>query len=408
MKKTTASKNKYNSTIAACCIAYITQSIVVNFAPLLFVTFHTVYNIPLAKVTLLIAVSFVTQLIVDLLSAKIVDNLGRKPCIIFAHLISSIGFVLLGILPELFSNPFVGIVLACIMYSLGSGLIEVLASPIIDSCPSDNKQAIMSLLHSFFCWGTVLVVLLSTTFFYFFGTENWKFLACLWALIPLLNTVFFFFVPIPESLPEEKNITLTSLFKNKFFWLLALAMLCGGAAELSISQWASTIAESSLGISKTVGDLAGPCLFAVLMGIARITHSKISHKVNLTKYMFICGIICSASYFLFAFTKVPIISFIGCAAAGFACGVFWPGTFSYASERCHGGTAIFALLALAGDTGCTVGPSVVGFTADIFGENLSIGIVAASIFPIIFTILSLYFCKFDKTITNVVKKKNMK
>lgn len=384
-------RNNYNHTITACCISYITQSIVVNFAPLLFLTFNKVYGIPISRVTLLITISFVTQLIIDLLSAKFVDKIGRRPCIIFAHTIAAVGFISLGILPSIFTDPFAGIVTSCILYSCGSGLIEVLASPIIDSCPSENKQSVMSLLHSFFCWGTVLVILLSTAFFYFFGTENWKTLACLWAVIPLFNTIYFIFVPIPESPPEEKNTKITTLLKSKTFLLMAVAMLCGGAAEQAISQWASAFAESSLRIPKTVGDIAGPCTFAVLMGLSRTIHSKISHRVNLTKYMFICGTLCTISYILTAFTQYPLIALIGCALCGFSCGVFWPGTFSYASERCPGGgTALFAILALAGDAGCTIGPSVVGFTAGLCGDSLSHGIIASAIFPLIFTVLLSY------------------
>ena len=392
-------RNNYRHTIASCCISYVVQSIVVNFAPLLYLTFNTVYEIPLSKVTLLITITFITQLLTDLLSTKLTDKIGCRPCILFAHIMAAIGFISLGTLPDLLADPFIGLAFACVIYSLGGGLIEVLASPIIESCPSDNKSGLMSLLHSFYCWGTVFVILVSIVFFCFFGTQNWKILTFIWAIIPLFNTVYFILVPIPDILSEEKNIKILSLLKNKTFLLLAAAMLCGGAAEQAVSQWASAFAESSLGISKTLGDLLCPCMFAALMGLSRTLHSKISCRLDLSKYMFISGLICCASYMLTSLSSYPLAALAGCALCGFSCGVFWPGVFSLATEKCsYGGTALFALLALAGDAGCTLGPSIVGFTAELLNENISAGVLAAALFPLLFTVILFFILrKYNKT-----------
>lgn len=386
--------------VAACCLAYVTQSIAVNFAPLLFLTFNRIYGIPLSKITLLITLSFAVQLITDLFSAKFADILGSRSCMAVAHILTALGYIGLGIFPEIFPSPFIGIVTACILYSCGCGLIEVIATPIISSYSKSKNTCLLSLLQSFFCWGTVFVIILSTVFFYLFNTENWQILSCIWAIIPAINVFLFLLVPLPSKNKNGKKDNVFLLVKNPLFWILAIIMLCGGAAEHSISQWASVFTESYLNIPKALGDILGPCVFATLMGAARIVHAKINKKIDLTNYMFFCGILCTASFFMTAFIKIPPISFIGFALCGFSCGVFWPGTFSLATEKFTAtGTTLFALLAFAGDTGSTLGPSIVGFTASITGNNLSLGIIFSVIFPIIFTLCISILYKKNK-ITN--------
>ena len=376
-------KSAYRKTMYACFIGYIVQAIVNNFAPLLFVTFQNSYQIPLSKITLLITVNFLIQLLIDLLSAGFIDKIGYRASVLLAHGYSVAGIIALTVLPELLPDPFVGILISVMIYAVGGGLIEVLISPIVEACPSDNKEKAMSLLHSFYCWGHVGVVLLSTAFFAVFGTEHWKILALLWAVIPLCNLIFFTRVPI-YSLTEdgEQGCGLRELFRTPVFWRLMVMMLCAGASEQSVSQWASTFAEQGLSVSKTVGDLAGPMAFAFLMGIARLIYGKFGERLPLDRFMKSSVLLCLASYLVLAFVPIPVLGLIGCAICGFSVGILWPGTFSKASVAIkNGGTALFAMLTLAGDIGCAGGPTLAGFVSSVFGNNLHIGVLSAIIFP---------------------------
>lgn len=377
--------NPYNKTIYACFIGYIVQAIVNNFVPLLFLTFQAQYGIPLSKITLLITFNFGLQLLVDLLSVGFIDRIGYRASAILAHVCAAAGFILLTVLPDCFADPFVGIFLSVLVYAIGGGLLEVLISPIVEACPTDNKEKAMSLLHSFYCWGHVGVVLLSTLFFSLFGTESWKFAALFWAIIPICNVILFSRVPI-ASLTEggDKGLSLKELIANKLFWIFILLMVCSGASEQAVSQWASTFAEKGLGVSKTVGDLAGPMAFAILMGTSRAIYGKYGDRIDLEKFMVFSTLLCIGSYLLIALVPHPMIGLLGCAVTGLSVGIMWPGTFSMASATIKGGsTAMFAFLALAGDLGCSGGPSLVGCVSGSFGDNLRFGIMAALIFPIL-------------------------
>ncbi|MBQ8861627.1 MAG: MFS transporter [Clostridia bacterium] len=383
-------KPTYKTTIFACFVGYIVQAIVNNFAPLLFITFQNTYNIPLSQITLLVTINFGVQLTVDLLSTLFVDKIGYRTSIVIAQFFSAAGLILLTVLPEVMP-PFAGILLAVIVYAIGGGIIEVLISPIMESCPTDNKEKAMSLLHSFYCWGHVGVVLISTAFFTIFSIENWRILAYVWALIPLINSVIFIKTPIAPLIADgEKGMTLAELFKSKIFWLLVVMMVCSGACEQAVSQWASAFAEIGLGISKTAGDLAGPMTFAVLMGGARAFYGKYGDKINLDKFMAGSAALCVASYLLASLVPNPIVNLIGCAVCGFSVGIMWPGTFSRAASTLRtGGTAMFALLALAGDLGCSAGPTLVGFVSDNAGGNMKAGIFAATLFPAVMLVCLL-------------------
>lgn len=378
----------YKKTVTACFIGYVVQAIINNFVPLLFVIFQTDYQIPLSQITLLITVNFLVQLAVDLLSAGLVDKIGYRISVVTAHAFCIAGIVSLTLLPELFRNPFVGILISVMIYALGGGLIEVLISPIVEACPSDNKEKAMSLLHSFYCWGHVGVVLISTAFFALFGTANWKILALIWALVPLFNLIFFTRVPINSLTSEEEHgLGIKELLKTPAFWLLTVMMLCAGASEQAVSQWASTFAEQGLGVSKTVGDIAGPMSFALLMGISRLIYGKFGEKMNLNRFMIFSVLLCITSYLVIAFVPIPVFGLIGCAICGFSVGILWPGTFSKASATIkNGGTALFAFLALAGDVGCMTGPTLAGFVSDASGNNLHIGILSAIVFPAVMLI----------------------
>jgi len=377
-------RENYNHTLIASYIGYITQAIINNFAPLLFLTFQNTYKIPLSKITLLVTVNFCIQLTVDLLSAKFVDKIGYRTSIVTAHIAAAVGLTGLGVFPELFNNPYIGLLLAISIYAIGGGIIEVLVSPIVEACPTDKKSAVMSLLHSFYCWGHVGVILLSTLFFVLFGIENWRTLAIIWALIPLFNSFYYSQVPIATLTEDGESMPIKKLLSTKLFWIFVLLMICSGSSEQAMSQWASAFAESGLKVSKTIGDLAGPCMFATLMGCSRLFYSKFSEKINLKVFMIASSFLCIFSYLLAAFSPYPALALVGCGLCGLSVGIMWPGTFSLAAENCpKGGTAMFAFLALAGDLGCSSGPTVVGFISEKFNDNLKFGLLFAVIFPLL-------------------------
>jgi MFS family permease len=392
--------DKYRKTLIASYLGFITQAIAANFAPLLFLTFHKSLGIPLGQVALISTTFYFTQLIVDVICGKLADKIGYRTAAVVSEVTSAAGLIGLAVLPFVLPDPFVGIIISVIIYAIGSGLIEVLVSPIVEACPFEHKEAVMSLLHSFYCWGSVGVILLSTAFFAVFGVENWRWLSCIWALIPLYNIFNFATCPI-ESLTEDgKGMTFGALFKTPMFLLGIILMVCAGASEMSMAQWASAFVESALGLSKTVGDLAGPCLFAVTMGISRVIYGKHGDKIELTGYMLGSGTLCLACYILAAISHNPIISLIGCIMCGFSVGIMWPGTISILSKRLPlGGTAMFALLAMAGDLGGAFGPAVVGYVTQLNNDDLKTGMLAACVFPIVL-VASVLLIK-----TNVVKKR---
>lgn len=390
-------KNEYNKTIRSCFVAYIVQAIVNNFVPLLFLTFQRTYDIPLSQITMLITFNFGVQLLVDLLSVSFVDRLGYRFCMVLAHILSAAGLIFLTVLPEILPSAFAGILTAVMIYAIGGGLLEVLVSPVVESCPSDNKEKAMSMLHSFYCWGHVGVVLISTVFFSAFGITNWKILAVLWAIVPLVNAAAFTKVPIRSLMEEgETGLSLKELLTMKTFWILLVMMICAGASEQGVSQWASTLAEKGLGITKTAGDLAGPMAFAVLMGASRAFYGKYGDRISLDRFMGLSSVLCILSYLGISLLKVPQLSLICCALCGLSVGIMWPGTFSKASAALpKGGTAMFALLALGGDVGCSGGPTLVGFVSELAGDNLKKGILAGVIFPVLL-LLGVVLCRREK------------
>lgn len=391
-------KYSYDSTMRACFTGYIVQAIVNNFAPLLFLTFQRTYHIPLQQITLLVTFNFGIQLLTDLLSVAFVDRMGYRASVVLAHILSALGLICLTVLPERMGHPFAGILISVIVYAVGGGLLEVLVSPVVEACPSTHKEKAMSMLHSFYCWGHVGVVLFSSIFFKLAGIENWKLLAVLWAVIPILNALIFTRVPIAPVLPEgEEGMTIVTLFQNRTFWLLFVMMICAGASEQSVSQWASLFAEKGLGISKTAGDLAGPMAFAFLMGASRAFYGNYGEKINLDRFMAVSSVLCILSYLCLVFMPVPVLSLAGCALCGLSVGILWPGTFSRASKALPaGGTALFALLALGGDIGCSGGPTLVGMVSGMCKGNLKAGILAALIFPVLLLTGAKFEIKKDK------------
>ena len=376
--------SKYRKTLLACYLGFITQAITANFAPLLFLTFKDTYGIPLEKIALIPMAFFLTQLLIDFAATKFVDRIGYRTCVVCSQVLSAVGLALLAVLPEVLPDPFTGILIAVVLYAMGAGLIEVLISPIVEACPFDHKDGVMSLLHSFYCWGMVGVILGSTVFFAVFSVKNWHILALLWAVIPFVNAFNFLQCPIERLTEDGEGMKMGQLFRIPLFWLMALLMVCSGASEISMAQWASAFTESAMGVSKTIGDLAGPCLFAVLMGISRVFYGKMSEKLDLTKTMLGCGALCILCYLLASLSSPPVLGLMGCALCGISVGIMWPGTLSISAQKCpKGGTVMFALLALAGDLGGSIGPSLVGSVSSMADGNLKTGLLVATLFPVL-------------------------
>ena len=380
-------KQNYQKTLVACYIGFITQAISANFTPLLFLTFKDTYGISFEMIALVPLVFYLTQLLVDLVAVKFADMIGYRTCVVASQALSGAGLVLMAFLPDILPDPFVGILISVVLYAVGSGLVEVLLSPIVEACPFENKAGVMSLLHSFYCWGAVGVILGSTLFFTLFGMAYWQILTIIWAVVPLLNIFNFLSCPIERLVEDGDGLRVGQLFRLPLFLLMILLMVCAGASEATMAQWASAFTESALGVSKTVGDLAGPCLFAVFMGLSRMFYGKNSEKLDLTKVMLGCGSLCVVCYLLAALSPIPMIGLIGCALCGLSVGIMWPGTISISSQKCpKGGTAMFAFLALAGDLGAAVGPTMVGGIADAVGGDLKTGLLFAISFPIVMII----------------------
>ena len=388
----------YKKTLIACYLGFITQAITANFTPLLFLTFKGSYGISLDRIALIPLVFYLTQLLVDLVAVRFADIIGYRTCVVVSQVVSALGLILMAFLPSLLPSPFVGIIISVVLYAIGSGLVEVLLSPIVEACPFENKAGVMSLLHSFYCWGAVGVILGSTLFFALFGMAHWQILTLIWAFVPLVNTVNFLFCPIERLVEEGEGMRTSRLLRLPVFLLMILLMVCVGASEATMTQWASAFTESALGVSKTVGDLAGPCMFAAFMGVARVFYGKKSEQMDLSKMMLICGTLCVVCYLAAALSPISVIGLIGCALCGLAVGIMWPGTLCISSQKCpKGGTAMFAFLALAGDLGAAVGPATVGAIADAVGGDLKLGLLVAAIFPALLTLgVILLIKKFGK------------
>lgn len=380
-------KLNYRHTLYACYFGYISQAITISFLPLLFVVLQKEYHLSVTQLGFMVSYIFVAQIVVDLFGAKYAERIGYRICAVAAHICCAGGLVCLSFLPDLLPDPYIGLLICATLYAAGSGLVEVLVSPLVQALPLERKESVMSLLHSFYSWGYAGVVLLTTGFFALAGIQNWRIAACLWAIIPAANTVLFLFVPLCTLTEEGQGMSIRELLHSRLFWLLALLMICSGASEHGMCQWASYFAEKGLQVSKTMGDLLGPCLFAVLMALCRVFYGIWGEKIPLQRFISFSGWLCIGSYLLAVFAPVPLLSLIGCGICGLSVGIMWPGMLSVSAQKCpQGGTAMFALLALAGDVGCSSGPFVVSTVADLFGGELKAGLLAAILFPLILVI----------------------
>ena len=388
----------YKLTKKACYIGYFVQAIINNLSPLLFIIFQEDFGVSTALLSLLVFINFITQLLVDALSVKFIAKIGERRCILLAHALSAMGLILLGVLPEVIPNTFIALSIATVVSAIGSGLIEVMISPLVDRIPSEKSSAEMSLLHSFYCIGHVGVILLSTVFFRLAGMSLWQILPVIWAIVPAVNALLFIKTPFPPEVSSEERIPLRHLAKTKTFLLFAVLMLCGGAAEQSVAQWASLFAEKTLGVSKSVGDLLGPCMFAVCMGIGRLLYGFFGEKYPIKRALTLFAALSVVSYLITSLSPFSAFSLLGTALCGFSVSIMWPGVLSLCSESYkNGGTPMFAVLALFGDLGCAAGPFFAGMMSDIslslsLGmENLKFGILCSLIFPAIMLALLLTY-----------------
>jgi len=370
-------------TMGACYLAFVSQAIINNLAPLLFVVFQDAYDISLAEIGRLIMINFGTQLVVDGLSVKFADRIGHRRLMVAAHVFCSAGLVLLSVLPNALASPYAGLVIAVVTYAVGGGLIEVLASPIADALPGEAKAASMSLLHAFYCWGHVMVVVVTTALLAVIGSGAWYVLPVLWAVVPAVNVLNFARVPLMPAVAEQERLPLKKLLTSKLFILAILLMICSGASEQAMSQWASLFAERGLGVSKVMGDLLGPCLFAICMGVGRTLFGVLGERIRLSWALVGCAVLCVACYLVAALAKNPLLALLGCAVTGFAVSLMWPGVLSLSARTFPmGGTAVFSLLALGGDIGCAVGPWLTGAVSDVAQSGLRGGLLAAVLFPL--------------------------
>ena len=363
-------KMDYRATLRACYFGYITQAIVNNLAPLLFVIFQDEFGLSFEQVGRLVLLNFSVQIAVDLLSVKLVDRIGYRVAAVLAHLFAVLGLAGMSFLPNVLPSAYAGLCCATVIYALGGGLLEVLVSPIVEALPGEEKESAMSLLHSFYCWGQVAVVLISTLLLKLVGGSMWRILPLIWTVIPLYNLFCFCRVPLCPLVKEGRGMSVRELLRSPLFLLILVMMMCSGASELTMSQWSSLFAERGLGISKTLGDLLGPCLFAVLMGAGRACYGIWGGKLDLRKVMLGCGLLCVICYLVTVFSPWPLLSLAGCAVCGLSVSMMWPGSFSIGARRFpSGGTAMFAIMAIFGDIGGSVGPWAAGAVSD-FSQNL--------------------------------------
>lgn len=375
---------KYHRTLIACYFGYISQAIINNLLPLLFVTLQHQFQLSVAQIGFMVTFNFFMQLLVDLLAAKYADAIGYRACMVIAHAACAVGLVGLAVFPFILPVPYLGLLLSISIYAIGGGLTEVLVSPIVQALPLKRKESVISILHSFYCWGHAAVVLLTTLFFYLAGTAHWRMICVLWAIIPAANIIMCVICPMCKLTEEEEQVPFRTLFSSKLFWIFIVMMLCAGAAEHSMVQWSSFFAEEGLQVPKAIGDLLGPCMFAILMGITRAVYGAFGDRFPLQKVLVLTSTLCIISYLVAVFSPIPMISLIGCGFCGISVGLMWPGVFNLSAKYCaRGGTAMFALLALAGDMGCSVGPSIVSSVATAFGGELKSGLLAAAVFPLV-------------------------
>ena len=382
---------KYIPTKIACYIGYIVQAVVNNFLPILFIAFNNIYGLGYEELARLMVFNFATQMVVDFITPKIVSKVGYKTGAVLSQLTAALGLFLLGVLPRIM-DTYTGIILSIIIYAFGSGLMEVLISPIVEMLPTSDKSGNMSLLHSFYCWGQAFTIIVTTILVMIFGYSRWANIPMLWAIIPFFNTLFFIKVPVIEPSIKTEKFKLKHLIKDQKFLIYMVMMLCAGASEIAMAEWASMFAQQALGISKVIGDLLGPCAFAIFMGTGRIWYAAVSKKLDFSKTLIVLSILCFICYIVVAVCEIPLVALIFCAVCGFTVSISWPGIYSEgAREFPEGSSVMYSVFAMCGDTGCCLGPWVLGIVADSAGLNM--GFLSASSFSVIMILAVLLLRK---------------
>lgn len=386
-------KNKYLSTKISGYTGFFVQAVINNFLPILFIALQDVYNLNYARLSVLVLFNFGAQIVIDMLAPKILALLGFRRAAFLSQFTAFFGLALLSVLPKIIS-PYLAILVCIIIYATGSGLTEVILSPMIEMLPTGNKSANMALLHSFFCWGQACTVLVTTALVYAVGFLNWHIIPLVWSVIPFVNMWAFLKVPIVEPDPTQKTATFLELLKDKRFIIYMIMMFCGGASEIAMVEWASIFAQTALGVPKVVGDIAGPCGFALFMGLGRIVYAKYSKQISFTKLIIALNIFGFICYMAVALCHIPFVSLLFCALCGFTVSISWPGIYSAGARTfARGGAVMFGVFAMCGDAGCSIGPWLVGVVADKFSLNLGFGM--AAVFPLVMVICGLYILKIN-------------
>lgn len=385
-------ERKYIPTKLAGYVGFVVQAIVNNFLPILFIVFQDIYGLGYEKLGRLIVFNFAVQMFIDFITPKIIHKIGYRRAAFLCQFTACLGLCLMSLLPRIMPSPYTAMFIAIAVYATGSGLMEVILSPMIEMLPTGNKSGNMAVLHSFYCWGQTVVVPLTTLMVFAFGYENWSYIPLVWAIVPFINMLAFLRVPIVEPGREVKQSTLIELLKTPSFIIYMLMMFCGGASEIAMSQWASLFVEQALGVSKAIGDIVGPCLFALFMALGRVIYAKFSKKVSFTRLLIWLNILCFVCYVMVGISKIAALSLVFCALCGFSVSISWPGIYSAGARTFKtGGAVMFSAFAMCGDTGCALGPGLVGLVAEY--TNLNMGFIAAAVFPFIMVICSIIILK---------------
>lgn len=393
-------EKKYLPTKLAGYVGFIVQAIVNNFLPILFIVFQDVYGLGYEKLGRLIVINFATQMFIDFITPKIIHKLGYRRAAFLCQFTACVGLCLMAVLPRFMSNTYLAIIISIVFYATGSGLMEVILSPMIEMLPTGNKSGNMAVLHSFYCWGQTVVVPLTTLMVFIFGRENWTYIPLVWAVVPFVNMFTFLRVPIVEPDSEEKQSTFLELARTPKFVVYMVMMLCAGASEIAMSQWSSLFVEQALGVSKAIGDIVGPCLFALFMALGRVIYASLSKKVSFTRLLIWLNLLCFICYVMVALCHIAVLSLVFCALCGLSVSISWPGIYSAGARTFKtGGAVMFSAFAMCGDTGCALGPGLVGLVAEY--TNLNVGFLVAAVFPLIMVICSIYILK-----NRVAKNKN--
>lgn len=393
----------YRLTTISCFVGIFAQAVIINLAALLFMPLMRLHGLTYVQLGTLVAVNFSVQVGSDLVFSGLIDRIGFRRLVLPACLVGSLGLFLFALAPVLLpGRVFAGLLAATAVYSAAGGLLEVLLSPIVNAIPNEEKGAAMSLLHSFYAWGQMATIILTTLFLFLVGERHWQWMVGFWALLPLANFLLFLKAPFPPSVPEEHRLNMGDLILKPFCLLAFAAIFFGASAEVLMNQWTSAFMERALLLPKLTGDLFGMCGFALMLGLGRAWHGKYGARFDISKALVAMSALAVLCYLVVALAPGSWPGLLACMVCGFATSLLWPGTLIVASERYPlAGAWMFALLAAAGDVGAGLGPWFTGWVVDhaidtaaalrleqwlgIGGEQaaLRLGILAGTIAPLL-------------------------